>query len=63
MTKKEMIEKMNQRGWTHELTEENSREEIDNEYEEMMDEISDDSSMFPNGRDFDAEDEDGPCGS
>lgn len=29
------------------------------ELEELLDELEDDSDLFPNGRDFDAEDEDG----
>lgn len=31
------------------------------ELEELLEEYGDDSDMFPNGRDFEAEDEDGPC--
>lgn len=29
------------------------------ELEELLDELTDESNMFPNGRDYDAEDEDG----
>lgn len=35
-----------------------SEEEVKQEYDQMIDEY-DDSDMFPNGRDYDAEDEDG----
>lgn len=31
------------------------------ELEELLEECNDDGGMFPNGRDFEAENEDGPC--
>lgn len=43
MTKEEMIEEMNKRKWSNELT----------------NELLDNSDMHPNGRDYEAEDEDG----
>lgn len=59
MTKHEMLEQMEANGWSHELKEKDSYKDIKEEYELMIDEFSDDSYMFPNGRDYDAEDEDG----
>lgn len=59
MTKQEMLEKMDENHWGHESDENSSYEEVKEEYDEMVDEFSDDSVMFPNGRDCDAEDEDG----
>lgn len=38
---------------------EQSYEEVKNLYTEIKAELGDDSTMFPNGRDTDAEDEDG----
>ena len=60
MTKEEMLEIMKKNNWSgaDELDEDSSYEEIKEEYDEMIDEY-DDSDMFPNGRDYDAEDEDG----
>lgn len=59
MTKKEMLEEMDESCWEHETDENSSYEEVKEEYDEMIEEFSDDSYMFPNGRDYDAEDEDG----
>ncbi len=44
---------------SNDLDENSSYEEIKKEYEEMLEDRSDNSDMFPNGRDYDAEDEDG----
>lgn len=60
MSKEDMLESMEEHGWNHELTEENSWDEIKEEYDTMVGECSDYSILFPNGRDYDAEDEDGP---
>ena len=59
MTKKEMLKEMDEKHWGHDLDENSSYEDVKEEYEEMIEEISDDSDMFPNVRDYDAEDEDG----
>ena len=53
MTKQEMLEKMDENHWGHESDENSSYEEVKEEYDEMVDEFSDDSVMFPNGRDYD----------
>lgn len=45
--------------WENDLTENSSYDEVKEEYKEMRSELDDDSNMFPNGRDYDAEDEDG----
>ena len=60
MTKEEMLEIMKRNNWSgvDDLDEDSSYEEVKEEYDEMVDEY-DDSDMFPNGRDYDAEDEDG----
>ena len=59
-SKKDMLYEMKEQGWEHGLTEKSSWEEIRDEYEVMIDEWEGDSVLFPNGRDYDAEDEDGP---
>lgn len=59
MTKQEMLKEMDENQWGHDLDENSSYEDVKEEYEEMKEEISDDSDMFPNERDYDAEDEDG----
>ena len=51
--------KQRENHWGHESDETSSYEEVKEEYDEMVDEFSDDSVMFPNGRDYDAEDEEG----
>jgi len=60
MTKKQMLKIMDERGWIHDLTMDDTYESIKEEFEEMKSELDDDSDMFPNGRDYEAEDEDGP---
>lgn len=59
MTKKDMLAKMDEAVWGTDLDENSSYEEIKKEYEEMLEDRSDNSDMFPNGRAYDAEDEDG----
>ena len=59
MTKKDMLAKMDEAVWSTDLDENSSYEEIKKEYEEMLEDRLDNSDMFPNGRDYDAEDEDG----
>lgn len=59
MRKQKMLAEMDKNGWEHDLDKNSSYEDVKEEYEEMMGEISDDSDMFPNGRDYDSEDEDG----
>lgn len=54
-----MLAKMDEAVWDTDLDENSSYEEVKNEYEEMLEDRSDNSDMFPNGRDYDAEDEDG----
>ena len=60
MTKEKMISEMEQNGWTFDLPKNASYDEIKEEYDTMIDEYFNDSDLFPNGRDYDAEDEDGP---
>lgn len=61
MSKKEMLQEMKEHGWDfHDLTEKSSWDDIKEEYDVMIDECTGESSLFPNGRDYDAEDEDGP---
>lgn len=59
MTKKEMLKELEKNMWSDELKEDSSYEEVKEAYEGMRSELDDDSDMFPNGRDHDAEDEDG----
>lgn len=59
MTAEEMIKEMEKHGWGYDPEEVDSYEAIKEEYDRMVDELSDDYLMFPNGRDYDAEDEDG----
>ena len=54
------FEEMEQNGWTFDLPKNASYDEIKEEYDTMIDEYFNDSDLFPNGRDYDAEDEDGP---
>lgn len=42
--------------YDREELEENDLEELKSMYEDYVEEITDDSTMFPNGRDYDAED-------
>ena len=58
MTKSEMLDLMDESCWFHDLDIDSSYNEIKEEFDIMNDELSDDSDMFPNGRDYDAEDED-----
>lgn len=57
-SKKAMIQEMEACGWVCACTVKDSWDEVKAEYETFLDE--DGSSLFPNGRDYDAEDEDGP---
>ncbi len=59
MTKLQMLHEMDKRHWGHETDENSTYEEVKEDYDEMVDELSDDSLLFPNSRDTDAEDEDG----
>ena len=61
MSKEEMLKEMEERGWECNLTEESSLCDIKEKYDAMIAEYSDLSDLFPNVRDYDAEDEDGPC--
>ncbi len=54
--KKELVENWNE---DEEELEECTEEEIMDKYKDMKEEFNDDSVLFPNGRDHDAEDEDG----
>lgn len=53
-----MLDLMDESCWFHDLDIDSSYNEIKEEFDIMNDELSDDSDMFPNGRDYDAEDED-----
>ena len=55
MTKKEMIQVMKDKRWNPSVDEKNKYSDVKAEYEAFIDETSDDSSYYPNGRDFDAE--------
>ena len=59
-SKKDMLSEMEEQGWIHDLSEKSSWEDIKEEYDVMIDECESESTLFPNGRDYDAEDEDGP---
>lgn len=61
MTKEEMLNEMGRHNWNTDALDKSDYEEVKVAYDEFCDEISDDSEMFPNGRDYGAEDEDGPC--
>ncbi|GAA0092102.1 hypothetical protein UT300009_21310 [Paraclostridium bifermentans] len=56
MKKSEMLEIMNENKWSHDLDEKSSYEDVKEEFEVMKDELLDDYVMYPNGRDYDAED-------
>ncbi len=58
MTKQQMLHEMDKSGWSHETDEKSTYEEIKDDYDEMLDELSGESVWFPNPRDTDAEDED-----
>lgn len=49
---------MDKSGWSHETDKKSTYEEIKDDYDEMLDELSGESVWFPNPRDTDAEDED-----
>lgn len=55
----EMLDEMEGKSFGYLKDEKPSYKEVEEDYEEMEDELSDDSDMFPNGRDYEAEDEDG----
>ncbi|SCY46442.1 hypothetical protein SAMN02910370_02685 [Lachnospiraceae bacterium XPB1003] len=57
-SKNEMINDMKIHGWDPGVNEKDSYEDVKDEYDAFIDETSDDSDLFPNGRDYDAEDED-----
>lgn len=59
MTKLQMLQEMDKHNWTHDTDERSTYSEIKEDYDEMVEEISDDFLFFPNPRDTDAEDEDG----
>ena len=59
-SKASMLEEMRDYNWPISCSEDDSYEVVKEEYDIFIDEISSDSDMFPNGRDEDAEDEDGP---
>jgi len=57
MTKAEMIEAMNEGSWCHDMTMKNTYAEVKEEYETMLEEYeAAEEDMYPNGRDYDAED-------
>lgn len=60
----EMLEEMDNDAWEHDLESDATDEEVAKEYlhfcEERYADVED--MLFPNGRDYDAEDEDGPFG-
>lgn len=59
MTKLQMLQEMDKRCWGHDTDEQSTYSEVKEDYDEMVDELSDDFPLFPNPRDTDAEDEDG----
>ena len=59
MTKLQMLQEMDKHCWGHDTNEKSTYSDVKDEYNEMIGEISDDSLLFPNPRDTDAEDEDG----
>jgi hypothetical protein len=54
-----MLQEMDKHNWGHDTNEKSTYSDVKDEYKEMLDEISDDFTLFPNPRDTDAEDEDG----
>lgn len=55
--KKFMLKEMEDNCWETELDENSSYEEVEEEYNEMKDELEyAEDIMYPNGRDYDAED-------
>lgn len=59
MTKLQMLQEMDKYCWGHDTNEKSTYSDVKDEYDEMIDEILDDSLFFPNPRDTDAENEDG----
>lgn len=59
MTKLQMLQEMYKHCWGHDTDEQSTYSEVKEDYDEMVDELSDDFPLFPNPRDTDAEDEDG----
>lgn len=59
MTKKEMLDEMEEAGWSYDTDIDSPYKAVKEDYDEMKKELSDDFLLFPNGRDYDAEDEDG----
>ena len=55
-----MLSEMKDYEWPVSCTIDDDYDTVKEEYEIFLDEISSDSDLFPNGRDYDAEDEDGP---
>ena len=64
LTREEMLQEMEEHEWEHDLDEDSTDKEVIEEYLYFYDEEYDDGEdlLFPNGRDYDAEDEDGPLG-
>lgn len=62
LTREDMLREMKEHEWEHDLNEDSSDEEVTEEYLAFYEEEYDDCEdlLFPNGRDYDAEDEDGP---
>ena len=60
LTREVMLQEMEE----HDLDEDSTDQEVSDEYLYFCDEEYDDGVdlLFPNGRDYDAEDEDGPLG-
>lgn len=65
LTKADMLEEMDRNDYFHDLNQNSKYKEIKEVYDEFLEfikedaiDISDESDMFPNGRDYDAEDED-----
>ncbi|MCT4593197.1 MAG: hypothetical protein N4A57_02835 [Anaeromicrobium sp.] len=59
MTKQEMIDQLIEWNQDPDELKEMTYKELKSFYKEMKEEFSDDYLLFPNGRDRDAEDEDG----
>ncbi len=56
MTKKEMLEELEENDWAEELTEDSSYEEIKERYQDYIhDTDNEEGALYPNGRDYDAE--------
>lgn len=60
-SKRELIDEMNENGYDTDLDYSSPKEDVIDAYLEYYDEFIDDPDylLFPNGRDIDAEDEDG----